>query len=113
MSKIYFTLTGTKHHHGTRFLEKNSKVHLVKEPENEYDREAIRVEIDGLGLIGYVANSAYTVLGDSFSAGRLYDKIGYTAEAKVKLITDHGVICKLNKSSILKKKEHAKDKTDD
>ena len=43
---------------------------LVKEPDNEYDKEAIRVELDGLGLVGYVANSPGTVQGESMSAGR-------------------------------------------
>ena len=36
------------------------------------------MKMDGLGLIGYVANSPYTVLGESMSAGRLYDKIEET-----------------------------------
>ena len=47
------------------------KVKLVKEPDNEYDKEAIRVETKGLGKIGYVANSPYTVLGESKSAANL------------------------------------------
>ena len=38
-----------------------------------YDKEAISVNLAGLGKIGYVANSPYTVLGESYSAGRLYD----------------------------------------
>lgn len=37
----------------------------------------------GLGLIGYVANSYKTVIGESYSAGRLYDKIGDTAVGTV------------------------------
>ena len=37
--------------------------------------------------IGYVANSSYTVIGDSKSAGRLYDKIGKKAKAKVVLLS--------------------------
>ena len=53
------------------------------------------VMIKGLGKVGYVANSPRTVLGDSCSAGRLYDKIGDTAKAKVKLITDRGILCTL------------------
>ena len=56
MSKIYFTLTGTKHYFGKELFE-------------------------GLGKIGYVANSSNTVIGDSMSAGRIYDKIGDTAKA--------------------------------
>ena len=41
------------------------KVRLVKEPDNNFDSEAIKVEIDGLGHIGYVANSPYTIAGES------------------------------------------------
>ncbi len=40
---------------------------LVKEPDNEFDKEAIKVELDGLGLVGYVANSPFTVQGESMS----------------------------------------------
>lgn len=40
--------------------------------DNEADKEAIRVEMEGLGLIGYVASSPYTVQGESMSAGRIY-----------------------------------------
>ena len=55
---------------------------LLKEPDNEYDKEAIKVEMPGIGQMGYVANSPYTVVGESYSAGRLYDKIGDTAKSE-------------------------------
>jgi hypothetical protein len=97
MSKIYFTLTGTNHYYGKEFLEKGMQVFLVKEPDNEYDKEAIRVEFPGLGKIGYVANSPYTVIGESISAGRMYEKMGKKAIGKVKIVTPNGVVCKLNK----------------
>ena len=83
MKKIYFTVTGTNHRYGHEFAEPKMKVRLEKEPDNEYDTEAIMVKIDGLGQIGYVANSPYTVVGQSYSAGRLYDKIGDTAEGTI------------------------------
>ncbi|MCR4876421.1 MAG: HIRAN domain-containing protein [Clostridiales bacterium] len=95
--KIWFTITGLNHYHGQDFLEKGMKVRLEKEPDNKYDREAIKVLMDGVGHIGYVANSTWTVLGESYSAGRLYDKIGDTARGKVKLITNRGVLCTLKK----------------
>ena len=95
--KIWFTITGTNHYFGADFLEKGMKVRLEKEPDNKYDREAIKVLLDGIGHIGYVANSPWTVIGESFSAGRLYDKIGDTAAGKVKLITDKGILCTLKK----------------
>ncbi len=91
----YFTITGMNHYYGMVFLKKKMKVRLVKEPDNEYDKEAIRVELKGLGKIGYVANSTYTVLGDSMSAGRLYDKIKKKAKARVILKTPRGVICEI------------------
>ena len=96
MSK-YFTLTGTKYYHGNGFLNPGMKIKLIKEPENQYDSEAIRVEMKGLGKIGYVANSTGTVLGETLSAGRLYDRIGKKAWGKVVIVTDHGVVCRLCK----------------
>ncbi len=94
--KIWFTITGTGYRYGQDFLEKGMKVRLEKEPDNEYDREAIRVMMDGLGKIGYVANSPKTVIGESWSAGRLYDKIGDTAKGKVFMVMDRGVLCRID-----------------
>ena len=93
--KIWFTLTGTNHYYGSEFLEKGMKIRLEKEPDNKHDREAIKVLLDGVGHIGYVANSPWTVIGESWSAGRLYDKIGDTAKGKVRLVTGRGVLCTL------------------
>lgn len=95
MSNIYFTVTGFHHYYGDSFLEKEMIVYLKKEKDNEYDKEAISVNLPGLGKIGYVANSPYTVLGESYSAVRLYDKISEEASGKVKFKLDKGVICEL------------------
>ena len=62
MSNIYFTITGLNHYYGNEFLEKEMIVYLKKDKDNEYDKEAISVNLAGLGKIGYVANSPYTVL---------------------------------------------------
>ena len=95
MKDIFFTLTGTNHYYSSDFLKNGMKVKLVKEPDNEYDKEAIRVEIKGLGKIGYVANSPYTVIGESRSAGRLYDLIKKKAKGKIVLVTPKGILCEL------------------
>ena len=94
--KIYFTITGTNHRYGQDFLKKGMKIRLEKEPDNRYDREAIKILMDGVGLIGYVANSPWTVIGESYSAGRLYDKIPDTAEGTVQFVLDKGVLCFLD-----------------
>lgn len=95
MNDTFFTLAGVKNYYGSNFLEPGMKLKLIKEPDNEYDKEAIRVELRGLGKIGYVANSPYTVIGESISAGRLYDKIEDVAEAEVVYVTHKGTICEL------------------
>ena len=105
MGKVFITLTGTRHYFGNEFLEKGMKIQLEKEPDNEYDKEAIKVTYEGIGKSGYVANSSYTVIGESMSAGRLYDKIGDIAYAKVVLITPAGTICKICKKSLKKTEE--------
>lgn len=43
MKKMYFTLTGTNHYHGQEFLKKGMALQLVKEPDNAYDKEAIKM----------------------------------------------------------------------
>ena len=95
MEKIYFTIAGTKYHYGDEFMESGMEVKLVKDPDNELDKEAIKVEMDGLGLVGYVANSPCTVQGESMSAGRMYDKIGDTAVGKIMFVLSKGVLCEL------------------
>lgn len=99
-NRIYFTLTGTKFYHGKDFLEKDMTVKLVKDPDNEFDREAIRVELEGVGQIRHVANSPYTVVGESCSAGRLYDKIGDEAEGRILYVMPTGVLCTLESGKL-------------
>ena len=43
MAKVFITLTGTKHYFGNDFLKKGTKIRLEKEPDNEYDKEAISI----------------------------------------------------------------------
>ena len=102
MKDTLITITGLSFRYGTEFLEKGMKVKLVKEPDNEHDAEAIRVEYPGLGKVGYVANSTKTVIGESLSAGRLYDRIGKKAKAKVLIVFDNAAVCKVSKKSLKK-----------
>lgn len=95
MNKIYFTITGTHCFYDTDIFEKDMKVRLVKEPDNPFDKEAIKVELDGLGTVGYVANSVHTIIGESYSAGRIYDKIGDKVTGTVLYKVNNGVLCYL------------------
>ena len=99
MKEMYFTIAGYNHYYGSDFMEKGMKVKLVKEPDNEYDNEAIQVKIKGLGKVGYVANSPYTVKGESMSAGRLYDKIGGKDRKSTRLNSSHNVASRMPSSA--------------
>lgn len=92
---IYFTIVATDFYYGNSFLERGDKVKLEKEPDNKHDKEAIMVKMEGLGRIGYVANSVHTVIGESMSAGRLYDKVEDGAKAEVMYIMERSVLCRL------------------
>ena len=48
-----------------------------------------------IGTIGYVANSVKTVIGDCFSAGRIYDRIGDEATAEILYVLPTGVIAEV------------------
>ena len=100
MEELYFTIAGCDHYFGSDFMEKDMKVKLEKEPDNKYDKEAIQVKVKGLGKIGYVANSSFTVKGESMSAGRLYDKIGDKAKGKIMFVIDGGAVCRITATGL-------------
>lgn len=56
----------------------------------------------GMGQVGYVANSTYTVKGESMSAGRIYDKIGKKAKGRILYLIGDSAICELSADSIRK-----------
>lgn len=69
-----FTLTGTKFHENGKKLKSGVPLKLVKEPDNEFDNDAIAVYL-GDEKVGYVANKDYTKCELTSSASELQDKI--------------------------------------
>lgn len=92
MENIFVTITGINHYYGKKPFEINRIVKLVKEPENPYNGEAIGVYLPFIDKIGSVANSANTVYGGTYSAGRIWEKIEDSAFAQVLFITHTSVI---------------------
>lgn len=95
MNGNFITIVGQRHYFGMKPFKVGSTVKLVKDYENECDCEAIRVELPYIETIGYVANSSHTVFDGTNSAGRIYDKIGDFAYAKVCFITHSSVIAEV------------------
>lgn len=88
----FVTITGLKHYYGTKPFKIGRIFKLVKEPDNDYDEEAICACLPFIDRIGYVANSTNTVYQGTISAGRLCDKIEDYAYARTMFITHSSVI---------------------
>lgn len=100
--EMYITITGLKHYYGTAPFKVDNWLILKKDPHNSFDSEAIEVIAPMLNRIGYVANSPYTVLDGTFSAGRVYDRIPKKCCAKVVAITGNVMIAKVYPNRKLK-----------
>lgn len=92
MENIFITITGQQSFLGLKPYKVGRVVKLVKDKDNEHDEDAIRVELPFIDTIGYVANSTNTVYKGTFSAGRLYDKIGDEAFAQIMFVTHSSAI---------------------
>lgn len=93
MENTYFvTITGLNHYYGRKPFEIGRIIRLIKEPDNEYDKEAIAAILPFIDKIGYVANSTNTVYDGTISSGRLYDKIEDYAYGKVMFVTHSSAI---------------------
>ena len=99
--ELFTTIVGLKNYEGSKVFKIGSIVKLVKEPDNDFDLEAIACEMKYIGKVGYIANSTRTVTKGTMSAGRIYDKIDDISFCEVKFISTDSVIAKvLNKDKI-------------
>ena len=74
-----FTITGRHFYKNNINLAPNMPLKLVKEPDNEFDKDAIAVYVEN-EKIGYVANNDHTKYELTSSASQLQDKIPNTAQ---------------------------------
>ena len=81
----FFTITGTKFYKYSKKLVPGRSLKLVKEPDNEFDSDAIAVFLDD-EKVGYVANKDYTKCELTSSASELQSKISDTAQAQYSFV---------------------------
>ena len=86
MNESYVTITGCQHYFGSKILKVGQIVKLRKERDNQHDDEAIEVQLESVGKIGYVANSTFTVARGTKSAGRIYDTFKDECQASIRFI---------------------------
>ncbi len=90
---IYITINHLDDYLPVMNLKVGDILTLKKEPNNLYDDEAIAVYTKENYKCGYVANSVSSVARGTFSAGRLCNKMGNTAECIVKfIISEYGYV---------------------
>lgn len=99
MSDKYISITGFKNYCGIAPFRIGYLVRCEKEPDNQYDGEAIKCLMPVFGTVGYVANSSGTVAGGTMSAGRVYDKVGKIFYVRVMFTTFTKVICRIEDGS--------------
>lgn len=95
MEKFFVTITGMNNYCGNTAFKIGDELKIVKDHDNDFDDEAIKVEAVGLGTVGYVANSVRTVYKGTSSSGRIYDKIGEIARVRVMFVTHTSIIAEL------------------
>lgn len=93
--EILITVVGIVKYFGNKPFETGKKVHLIKEPNNKFDTNAIAIYCDDFGKCGYVANSYETLKQGTFSADILCGGIGDGCLAEVLWADKSFIICKL------------------
>lgn len=95
LEDIFVTITGARHHFGNSLLKVGAILKLSKEPENPFDEHAISANLPALGIIGYVANSAGTLIEGTLSADELYQVLKDICYCRIMFKTDKGIIAKI------------------
>ena len=83
---IYITINHLDDFQSVPFLKPGDHLVLRKDRNNIYDDEAIVVYKESKAKVGYVANSVHSVARGTYSAGRLYDRIGDETECIIKFV---------------------------
>ena len=75
-------IAGRQHYSNSAPTNGGAVVDLIKEPDNEHDGDAIRVEFQG-STVGYVANSPYTKIDEAKSASEIKNLFEERTKAKI------------------------------
>ena len=93
--RTFITIPIRNEYYGRKPFTLGTLLKLEKEPDNEYDAEAIKVTMPILETVGYVANSVNTVYAGTISAGRLYDRFDDYVYAYVVFVTRSSAIASI------------------
>ena len=93
---VLINVTGTNFYQGLEVFKKGTVLRLERDEQNEHDPDAIACHI-GDEIVGYVANSEYTLINDVKSASDIRGMVTENTTAEVLLIFQNEfVIAKVN-----------------
>lgn len=95
MKEKYVTITGMNHYYGLQPFKVGKKLKCIKEPDNPYDSEAIKVVVKDIGKVGYIANAPFTKATGTLGAGGIAGYVKKKFKVEVMFITSSKVICKV------------------
>ncbi len=93
---VFVIIAGIKHYFGIQPFETSNRVHLIKEPSNRYDKNAIAAFCDGFGRCGYVANSESTLRPGALSADLLHGGFSDICTATVLWTDGSYAVCRVD-----------------
>lgn len=97
MKEEFVTITGFRNYLGLTPFRIGRLIRCEKEPDNQYDSEAIECTLPVYGTVGYIANSTNTVAGGTMSAGRIYDRVEKKFYVRVLFTSFTKVICRVER----------------
>ena len=81
-SDVLINITGVNFYHGLKPFKKGVTLKLIRDTENEHDPDAIAVMCEDK-IVGYVANSEYTLIKDVKSASEIKNNLTDSSTAEV------------------------------
>lgn len=98
--EMFVTVTGFANYYGKKPFSIGNVLICEKDPSNKYDSEAILVRLPIIGVVGYIANSIYSIAGGTMSAGRIYDKVEDRFYIRVLFVTQSKIICHVESGDV-------------
>lgn len=101
---MYITIEKIDDYLGTESYKINQELILIKDKDNIYDDEAIKVITENNATCGYVANSVEEVARGTHSAGYIYNLIEEKQKCTISFILENKIIASFNDAIINKQK---------
>ena len=95
----FVTVVGFKHFFEHKPFALGTILCCVKDPNNEYDKDCIRVMLPVLGTVGFLGNRFDSIAGGTVTASRIYEQMPDKFYIRVCFTTRSKIICRIEPDS--------------